>query len=127
MGAKKPPTSTTPAASGDGPVYRFMIYVFEDESRWRKFRQIMLLVAGLTLMLAGLAVVALIYAPAATVTTVLSTATLVGVGTTGGGLLTYQRMKRMRAANELPPEGSTAPDSGEAEGNHGEPHDGTDG
>jgi hypothetical protein len=104
-----------------------MVYVFEDENRWCKFRQLMLLLAGLTVMLAGLAVVALIYAPAATMTTVLSTATLVGVGTTGGGLLTYQRMKRMRAANELPAEQNTAPDPGEADGNHSEPQDGTDG
>ena len=127
MGVTEPPNNVTPQASGDGPVYRFFVLVFEDENRWRKFRQLMLLLGGLTVMLAGLAVLALIYAPSATVTTVLSTATLVGVGTTtGGGLLTYQQWKRMRAANEFPVKPSSPAKPRGRDGEDLEPRSDTD-
>jgi uncharacterized membrane protein HdeD (DUF308 family) len=78
------------------PLIDFVKYVLGEEDVFRRFRQIVWLIAGLTLLLAGLTVLAIAMAPQSVLTPVLGGAAVTGGVSAIGSLVTYRKLKKHR-------------------------------
>jgi hypothetical protein len=88
--------SGQPSNSGWQLVMDFLKYVLGEEDVFRRFRQLVWLIAGVALVLASLAVIAVAVAPQSALTPVLGGAAITGGVSAIGSFVTYRKLKRQR-------------------------------
>jgi len=88
--------SGKPPSSGWQLVMDLVKYVLGEEDVFRRFRQLVWLIAGVALGLAVIAAIAIAVAPQAALTPVLGGAAITGGVSTIGSFVAYRKLKRRR-------------------------------